>query len=114
EEYHYATDFMHWLDNSLSLVDTTVSVSDSIVDLLERARDLASVMEQQAFDANYDRIRLGIEREVAAVVGGTSARFAAGIHEDLVLQEALGLIRQPSAVASILHGESVAETIPAE
>lgn len=111
EDYHYATDFVQWLDKSLSLVDTTASVSESIVDFIKRARDLASVMEQQAFDANYDRIRLGIEREVAAVVGGASARFAAGIHADLVLQEALALLQQPGAVVSILHGETVAKSI---
>ncbi|MCF7797518.1 MAG: S41 family peptidase [Lentisphaeria bacterium] len=112
--YEYATDFTNWLDKSLSLVDTTVSVSASIVDLLERARDLASVMEQEAFDANYDRIRLGIEREVAAVIGGTSARFAAGMREDLVLEEALSLLRQPGAVTAILHGETVARSVRAD
>jgi len=104
ENYHYSTDFTKWLDQAITLVDTSVSISDSLLGMLNQARDLASVMESQAFDANYDRIRLGIEREVAAVVGGTTARFAAGIPEDLVLQQAVGLIERPEEMTSILDG----------
>lgn len=114
EKYHYSTDFIHWLNRAESLIDTTVAASDSLLELMSQVRRLAVMMEQQAFDANYDRIRLGIEQEVAAVVGGNSAQFAAGVSADLVLQEAIGLVTNPSRVSTILNNRAVAKSPKAD
>ncbi len=98
------TNFSRWLDSvPVDSQDTWLEEQDSVLELISQLQHLSGNFFQEKLEEQSDRIQRALEMEISSVRGGSSARVAAGLKGDPVLETAARLLQTPGAVDDLLQ-----------
>ena len=100
------TELQKWRERGVELVDSSSVIHGDIMALQSSLVALDSLYRQEEIQQNQVQILNGIELEVAAIVGGNGARVAASLRYDPVIQQAIALGSDGTALAKLLADRS--------